>query len=327
MSKVTVLMAVYNSEKYLPACLESLTNQTLYDIQIVCIDDASTDQSLSILCKYAFQDKRIQVISLAENRGQAHARNIGLQKADGEFICFLDSDDWLSADALQQAVSVFEANPDTGSVLFRVVNHYSDEWEEEYPMQDFDKMSGGEAFEKSLTWGIHGVYMVRADIHLRYPYDETSHAYSDDNTTRLHYLASKEVRRCNGIYYYRQHMASVTHQMSIHRFDYLRANESMKRQLQQLKAPDRLINLYENVRWLNVIDVYMFYFLHRQELSASDCSRGLSEIKRIWKSIELFRLTKCNKYKFGYMPLRFSWYAFCLQEEIYFRLRFLIRKH
>ena len=76
--KVTVLVAVYNAEKYIRKCLDSLIEQTLTDIQVVCIDDASTDNSLSILNEYAGKDNRIEVIALTENHGQAHARNQGL---------------------------------------------------------------------------------------------------------------------------------------------------------------------------------------------------------------------------------------------------------
>ena len=98
-------------------------------------------------------------------------------------------------------------------------------------MQDTYDEEGRTAFADSLTWKIHGVYAVRASIHQRYPYDTSSHAYSDDNTTRLHFLASRRVVATDADYYYRQHDQSVTHRIDGHRFDYLPTNESMKRQL------------------------------------------------------------------------------------------------
>ena len=71
----TLLVAVYNAEKYLSTCLDSLLNQTLADIQIICIDDASTDNSWNILQQYAERDARIELIRLHTNMGQSHARN------------------------------------------------------------------------------------------------------------------------------------------------------------------------------------------------------------------------------------------------------------
>ena len=84
MSKITVLVAIFNAEKYLHKCLDSLVGQTLHDIQIVCINDCSTDSSRSIVESYASKDKRFVLINLDENKGQAVARNMGLEVADGE---------------------------------------------------------------------------------------------------------------------------------------------------------------------------------------------------------------------------------------------------
>jgi len=320
MPKVTVLIAVYNAEAFLPECLDSLLAQTLPDFQAVCVDDASTDASLSVLRDYAARDPRFEVVPLTENQGQAHARNVGLQQARGEVVCMLDADDWLSADALERLYQAFDDNTD--SVLFDVVSVYPDR-EEPYPMPPFQRLDGHEAFRLSLTWQIHGLYGVRADIHRRYPYDETCRAYSDDNTTRLHYLASRQVRCCAGIYYYRQHPASVTHQVSVRRFDYLRANESMRRQMQQLGVGQPLLDLYENHRWLNLIDVYMFYHRHVRQLSPSDRRYGLHELRRVWSTVDRRALDAHTAAKFGYRPCR-SWTLFRLQEWLYFTLRGLL---
>ena len=322
MASVTVLIAVYNAERYLHACLDSLRQQTLGDFQAICVDDASTDGSLQMLRSYAERDSRFEVISLPENVGQARARNIALERARGEYTCFLDSDDWLSPDALQSAVDAFRANEALDCVLFDVA--FTDELGSEtgrYQMDKFDRMKGSDAFEASLTWKIHGVYMTRTSIYKRFPYDDSSRSYSDDNTTRLHYLTSREVGCCEGVYFYRQHAGSTTHQVSVRRFDYLRANKSMKEQLVEMGVEERLIDVYENVRWLNVIDLYMFYFNNRRALGKEDAARGLNEIKRAWSDIEVNRLTFRNRFKFGYCPIRFSWMLFRCQEELYFTLR------
>ncbi|QUH23766.1 glycosyltransferase [Methanobacterium alkalithermotolerans] len=92
--KVSVIIPVYNREKYLKQCLDSVINQTLKNIEIICIDDGSTDKSLEILNEYRKKDGRIIIIN-QKNQGSGLARNSGLKIAKGEYIGFVDSDDWI----------------------------------------------------------------------------------------------------------------------------------------------------------------------------------------------------------------------------------------
>ena len=326
MSKISVLVAVYNTEKYLRQCLDSLLGQTLDDIEIICVDDASTDSSPDILREYIAADNRIKLITLKENRGQAHARNQALNISTGECIAFLDSDDYLASDALEQIVGTFDRHPTTDAVLFKVINIFPDANETPYPMPEFEQMNGYDAFVDSLTWKIHGVYAVRRSIHLKFPYDETARAFSDDNTTRLHYLNSRHVRLSRGIYYYRQHPQSVTHSISLRRFDYLLANESMKRQLLQLHSSGEILDIYENVRWLNLVDLYMFYYLHRRNFSSDARRQAISRLRHTRLTIETSRLRPSLRHKFGYRVMP-SWPLFRLQEELYFFLRSLVGRN
>ena len=118
MPKVSVLVAVYNAEKYVRRCLDSLLNQSLKDIEIVCVDDASTDNSLALLNEYAAKDERLKVATLAENSGISHTRNVALGMSTGKYVCMVDSDDWLSADALQLSAEVLDAEQGVDCVLF-----------------------------------------------------------------------------------------------------------------------------------------------------------------------------------------------------------------
>lgn len=93
MPKISVIIPIYNNEKYLRQCLDSVVNQTLEDIEIICINDGSTDNSLQILNGYASKDKRFIVIN-QENTGVAKARNNSLDIAKGTFVAFMDSDDY-----------------------------------------------------------------------------------------------------------------------------------------------------------------------------------------------------------------------------------------
>lgn len=92
MPKISVIIPVYNVEKYLCECLDSVINQTLQDIEIICINDGSKDGSLDILKEYAKNDNRIVLID-KENEGVGKTRNVGIDKASGEFVCFIDPDD------------------------------------------------------------------------------------------------------------------------------------------------------------------------------------------------------------------------------------------
>lgn len=99
--KVSVIVPVYNVEQYLPMCLDSIINQTLKDIEVICVNDGSTDNSLKILETYAQKDKRIRVLS-KDNGGLSSARNYGLRKATGNYVGFVDSDDEIDNDFYAQ---------------------------------------------------------------------------------------------------------------------------------------------------------------------------------------------------------------------------------
>ena len=94
MPYVSVIVPVYNTEQYLNRCLDSLINQTLKDIEIICINDGSTDNSLNILKEYANKDNRIVIID-NKHSGVGATRNLGLKKATGTYIGFCDSDDYV----------------------------------------------------------------------------------------------------------------------------------------------------------------------------------------------------------------------------------------
>jgi len=101
MPKVSVIVPVYNVEEYLPKCLDSLINQTLSDIEIIVVNDGSPDNSQDIIDEYKKKDKRIISI-IKENKGVGSARNLGLEKTRGEYISYVDSDDYIELDMLEK---------------------------------------------------------------------------------------------------------------------------------------------------------------------------------------------------------------------------------
>ena len=100
--KISVIVPVYNVEKYLSECLDSIINQTLKDIEVICVNDGSTDSSLSILQDYASKDDRIKIID-KKNEGLGYTRKVGLDNAIGDYILFCDSDDkYISDDVFEK---------------------------------------------------------------------------------------------------------------------------------------------------------------------------------------------------------------------------------
>ena len=116
MKTVSVVIPVYNVEKYLPKCIDSVINQTYQNLEIILVDDGSTDSSGVICDKYAQTDSRIKVIHQA-NSGQGSARNNGMDNASGEYLIFVDSDDYIHPQLTEKSVEAFELY-DTDIVLY-----------------------------------------------------------------------------------------------------------------------------------------------------------------------------------------------------------------
>ena len=93
MPSVSVIVPIYNVEKYVKDCMESLVNQTMQDIEIICVDDRGTDKSMSVVREYAARDKRIRIVRNWRNRGLSYSRNHGMKYARAPYIMFCDSDD------------------------------------------------------------------------------------------------------------------------------------------------------------------------------------------------------------------------------------------
>lgn len=121
MTKVSIIVPVYNVEKYLSECLESLISQTLSDIEIICVNDGSEDSSFKILEEYAQKDKRIVVIN-QENSGLSAARNTGMRFANGEYIGFVDSDDWIDSNFYEKLYNSAKNN-DADIVVASIIRY------------------------------------------------------------------------------------------------------------------------------------------------------------------------------------------------------------
>lgn len=118
--KVSVVVPVYNAGQWLRLCLDALCRQTLQEIEIICVDDGSTDNSSDILLEYATHDCRIQIVTLPRNMGPATARNTGMAAASGEYLGFVDSDDYPTLDFYEKLhAKAAEAHADVAKGNYR----------------------------------------------------------------------------------------------------------------------------------------------------------------------------------------------------------------
>lgn len=133
--KVSIIMSLHDVEKYIRQAVESVLNQTLQDIELICINDGSTDYTLSIAEEYSKKDKRVKIISYEESKGQAYARNRGIEVAKGEYIGFVDGDDWVESTMFEKLYK--EAENNKTDITFCAAALYDDQtgkfiWNNDY---------------------------------------------------------------------------------------------------------------------------------------------------------------------------------------------------
>ncbi len=135
---ISVIIPVYNCEKYLHHSLQSMLSQSSPHWEAICVDDGSTDSSLSILQAWAEKDARIRVFS-QQNQGVSAARNRGLDEAKGDYALFLDCDDWWLPQTIERMATAQAEHPD--SMIVSGIAHYYDDAEpvDQYPTRDFDE--------------------------------------------------------------------------------------------------------------------------------------------------------------------------------------------
>lgn len=119
---ISIVIPIYNAEKYLSMCLESILKQSYSELEIICVNDGSTDGSSDLLRTYANSDKRIKIID-KKNEGVSSARNTGIEKACGEYLLFVDADDWIEQDTCEKALAAMHNN-EADVVMWSYVSEY-----------------------------------------------------------------------------------------------------------------------------------------------------------------------------------------------------------
>lgn len=245
---VSIIIPIFNAECYLRECLDSVCQQSMRDIEIICVDDASPDQSLSIVTEYAKREPRIKVLRGEENRGPGHARNRGLDAAEGEYIAFVDNDDWIKLNLCEVAYSAAKENH-ADILVFR--------------MTDYLEETG--IFEESLTIAQrYPIAEKESFCFLDSPWLMKLHFSACSRLFRAAFLKEEGIRFPEGIhyedhpfffetllcarrvsildvplYYYRKHHSSVIHD-DMKMFDIFRAYELSDRYIDKA-LPDRFL--------------------------------------------------------------------------------------
>lgn len=125
MPKVSVVLPCYNVSKFVDPMFTSLRNQTLKDIEIICVDDKSTDDTVKKIREFMKSDNRISLYKLGKNTGASHARNYGLKKSNGKYVCFLDPDDYIDDDFVEKLYkAITKTKSDVAKAKFKVGDKY-----------------------------------------------------------------------------------------------------------------------------------------------------------------------------------------------------------
>lgn len=182
--KVSVIVPVYNVEKYLAQCLDSIIVQTLKDIEIICVNDGSKDKSRKILANYAKKDSRIIIID-KKNGGLASARNAGMRAAKGEYIGFVDSDDWIAPNMYEKLYD--NAKQFNSQIVISAVHKFDDQKKQivdddpYYTLGYFDESFDNRAFyhEDTKKFLLEVNVMAWNKIYLRSFVEENNAVFPD----------------------------------------------------------------------------------------------------------------------------------------------------
>lgn len=214
MEKLSVIIPVYNVEKYLKKCIESVIKQTYKNLEIILIDDGSTDQSSIICDKYKKLDNRIRVIH-KENGGISSARNMGIRMASADFITFVDSDDWIAVDIYEYAMDLQKkSNADIVQFAFEKV--YSEVYDKKTSEIQCEEYNGKELIpciyqSNSLVSISPWAKIYRKGLFINNMFTE-NRIFEDTLLMPKLFFEAKKVLISNktGYYYYQQNMNSVT---------------------------------------------------------------------------------------------------------------------
>ena len=293
---------MYNAERYLPRCMESLLGQTHRDIEVIAIDDCSTDGSLRLLQEYAAADPRLRVLQMEHNSGAPAARNKAMDVSMGELMTTVDADDAISLDAIEKAVRVFEESPTVDIVTYDLVR-INAATNKEIPHKINPRiprrMSGKEACYWTLHWDIPGLDVVRSSLEKRFLAETRYGQYGDETTTHIVFYNACEVVLGEGKYYYYQNPDSYTNKISVKRFEMLECRLSLRRQLVNAGADKRIIRRLDVKRWHELMKACALYHEYGSMFTAE-------EREDLWQRMA----TTYRTFSLSDLPLRLAFAPF-----------------
>ncbi len=219
-ANITVIVPVYNGEKYIERCIESILNQSYKNIELLIINDNSTDGTNEIIAKY-LELPNIRYIVNNETLGPARTRNLGLSKATSPYILFLDCDDWIDLNCIEKAINILDNDSTIGIAIWEVKTaYYLNRFSARYKYQ-YNNILDNKMALSLLSHTVENEYFISPllgckvfrkqllDVHkLKFP----NTIYEDDMFTFLSILYSKKIALVTGSYlYYYQHNESLTH--------------------------------------------------------------------------------------------------------------------
>lgn len=210
---VSIIIPIYNIENYLSACLDSIINQSYQNLEILAVDDGSSDDSYKIASAYAARDKRIKVFQ-KPNGGLSDARNYGYDRCNGEYVAFIDGDDYISKYYIETLLNaVIENDSDISTCKYKLTYTTNDKALEKKPSKDSKTLSAEDAlrslfYQKDVTTSAWGkLYRKELLSDVKYPKGKK---YEDLATTYKLFAKANKVTVCNAtLLYYMQRETSI----------------------------------------------------------------------------------------------------------------------
>lgn len=233
MPELSIIIPVFNTESELPGCLDSLCSQTITDIEIICVNDCSTDRSIDVLNRFAQEDSRIRIIDLPCNGGVSNARNMGMDAATGRYVAFVDSDDWVDRDYFSVQVEKIEAAGTSVATNANYIMEYVDAGKQAVSEFDWVPECGGNlpsTMVQRLFPPVVWASIYRRDYlessHIRFP--EVKCGAEDVYFAGVCNLLSESVHIFRGpAYHYLQRQGSLVRSKG-RGFEYLRSFRMMR---------------------------------------------------------------------------------------------------
>lgn len=282
MIKYSFIVPVYNTEKYLKKCLDSLVNQTYKDFEIIVVNDGSTDKSSNIISKYQKKYKNIIVID-KENEGLSMARNRGVQKTSGKYIIFVDSDDYVSNKLLEEVdkkiddSDILRFQIATENEVYTKVNEYHEE--------GFESMCGYDAFKYLSSY--HFVepawcYVIRKNYYIENKFSFKKGVYHEDFGLIPYVIyKARKVKSVDFIgYYYIQRNGSI-----INNNDY---KKTVKKAFDMLEQYKTMRLFAKNINRKNNLDDYFLSYISNSVIVKA------RELKKDEKKVYINELKKLN---------------------------------